>query len=350
MKRYDYIAGLITYRETALLFHPNVSSSRTKARVANVIAHELGKNIQVRFLYMLINFFRFTAHQWFGNLVTMEWWSDLWLNEGFATYVASLGLRHLHPEWNSFDEDSLDNLLSIFEFDSLKSSHPISVEVYHPDEILQIFDFISYRKGSSVIRMMHLFLGEEAFREGVTNYLKEFQYRNARQNDLWHSLTDSGHKHEVIPKETTVQKIMDTWTLRTGYPIIRIERDYNASTVTITQRRYLSLNSKTEPDTEACWWIPLSYTTCEEVDFNTTVPKEWIGCTDAGAKVPLTIQDMPESDTWILFNIGLSSLYKVDYDERNWRLLIDFLKGPDFKQIGVMNRAQLVSDALDLAW
>lgn len=280
----------------------------------------------------------------------MEWWSDLWLNEGFATYISSLGVKHLHPTFNSFDDTSLENLLTIFEMDSLKSSHPISVEVHHPDEISEIFDVISYKKGSTVIRMMHLFLGEDAFREGVTNYLKEFQYQNAEQKDLWASLTVSGHKYKVIPEETTVGKIMNTWTLLTGYPLLIVERDYEEGTAFLTQRRYLSLNVRTEEDEDACWWIPLSYTTSEELFFNSTVPREWIGCAENGARIPLTMQDLPDENTWLLFNIDISGLYRVDYDNKNWNLLIDFLKGPNYHQIGTMNRAQLVADALDLAW
>lgn len=123
--------GLITYRETALLYHPNISTASNKHRVASVIAHEL-------------------AHQWFGNLVTMKWWTDLWLNEGFATYVASLGVEHLHPEWHSLEEESVDNTLGIFKFDALTSSHPVSVEIGHPNQISEIFDAISYEKGSTV--------------------------------------------------------------------------------------------------------------------------------------------------------------------------------------------------------
>ncbi|XP_062712937.1 uncharacterized protein LOC134290022 [Aedes albopictus] len=116
---------------TALLYHPNISTANNKHRVASVIAHEL-------------------AHQWFGNLVTMKWWTDLWLNEGFATYVASLGVEYLHPEWHSLEEESVDNTLGIFKFDALTSSHPVSVEIGHPNQISQIFDAISYEKASTV--------------------------------------------------------------------------------------------------------------------------------------------------------------------------------------------------------
>lgn len=323
--------GLVTYRETALLFQPNVSSASSQHRVGSVIAHEL-------------------AHQWFGNLVTMQWWSDLWLNEGFATYVASLGVRFLHPEWNSFNEESVDNMLDIFKLDSLKSSHPVSSTIGDPSHISQIFDKISYEKGSSIIRMMHLFLGEESFRWGVSNYLKKHEYGNAEQDSLWESLTIEAHKHESLPKNMTVKQIMDTWTLQTGYPVISVNRNYQNNTATITQRRYLADTTRNKKDLDHCWWVPLSFTSSKQLDFNTTEPKDWMRCTENGDSVTNEVEYLPEEDEWIIFNIALSGLYKVKYDNQNWDLLIDHLSGPNYKEIGVINRAQLIDDALELAW
>lgn len=191
--------GLITYREVALLYAPELSSSSNKHTVASVVAHEL-------------------AHQWFGNLVTMRWWDDLWLNEGFATYVASLGVHSLHPEWNSFVEESLSNTQSIFRFDALRSSHPVKVQIDNPATISQIFDQISYKKGSSILRMMHRFLGEKSFRAGVHNYLVKHAYGNAVQDNLWEELTEEAHRQGTLPATNTVKQIMDKWTLQTGYP------------------------------------------------------------------------------------------------------------------------------------
>lgn len=323
--------GLITYRETALLYSPNVSSSSSQHRVASVVAHEL-------------------AHQWFGNLVTMKWWTDLWLNEGFATYVASLGVDYLHPEWNSFDEESVSNTLSIFQFDALKSSHPVSVPIGDPAEISQIFDKISYDKGSSILRMMHLFLGEETFRKGVSNYLKRHKYGNAQQDDLWNSLTEEAHKNNALPKNITVKQIMDAWTVKTGYPVIKVDRDYKKGTADISQKRYLSDTVRARDELETCWWVPLSYTTASELDFNDTHPEDWLACDDNDVAVPKTLKGMPDSDEWVLFNIQLSGLYKVMYDQKNWDLLISQLSGPDYAKISAGNRAQLIDDALTLAW
>lgn len=323
--------GLVTYRETALLYSPNVSSSSSQHRVASVIAHEL-------------------AHQWFGNLVTMKWWTDLWLNEGFATYVASLGVDYLHPEWNSFEEESVENTLGIFKFDALKSSHPVSVPIIDPAEISQIFDKISYEKGSSVLRMMHRFLGEETFRKGISNYLKKHEFGNAEQDNLWECLTEEAYKNDALPKSVTVKQIMDAWTLQTGYPLVIVNRDYKKGTADITQVRYLADTNRARSDLHTCWWVPLSYTTAHELDFNNTHPEEWLACDENEVSVQKTIKNLPNASEWILFNIDLSGLYKVKYDEKNWNLLIEQLAGPDYVKISSTNRAQLIDDALDLAW
>ncbi|KAI8743539.1 aminopeptidase N, partial [Biomphalaria glabrata] len=163
--------GLITYRETAMLYTEGVSNEANKERVAIVVSHEL-------------------AHQWFGDLVTPRWWDDLWLNEGFATFVEYLGVDHVHPEWNIFEKFALSELQDAFSFDGLVSSHPVYVPVGHPDEINEIFDSISYAKGGSIIRMMRHFLGYETFRKGMNLYLTKLQYSDAFHDDLWAALTE----------------------------------------------------------------------------------------------------------------------------------------------------------------
>lgn len=325
--------GLITYRETALLYHPNISTANNKHRVASVIAHEL-------------------AHQWFGNLVTMKWWTDLWLNEGFATYVASLGVEYLHPEWHSLEEESVDNTLGIFKFDALTSSHPVSVEIGHPNQISQIFDAISYEKGSTVIRMMHLFLGEETFRNGVRRYLKLHKYANAEQSDLWAALTEEARINKALPEDVDVKTVMESWTLQTGYPVITVTRNYESSTAEITQVRFLSDREQQANATDYCWWVPLTYVTSENPNFEDTRAKEWMMC-GAGKlrKGPIKqLQKMPPADQWVLFNVQLAGLYKVRYDITNYKLLIKQLNSEQYNTISLANRAQLIDDAMDLAW
>ncbi|XP_052859646.1 aminopeptidase N [Anopheles cruzii] len=331
--------GLITYRETALLYHPNVSTASSKHRVASVIAHEL-------------------AHQWFGNLVTMRWWTDLWLNEGFATYVASLGVEELHPEWHSLTEESVSNSLDIFKFDALLSSHPVSVEIGHPNQISQIFDAISYEKGSTVIRMMHLFLDEETFRNGVARYLRRHAYGSAQQDDLWAALTEEAHANGVLPDEISVKSVMDSWTLQTGYPIVTVSRNYAANTAEVSQERFVSSPpAERNATSDQCWWIPLTYASGADPDFNDTAPKAWMECGGGGGGGGVqrngsqrTLDDLPDGKHWVIFNVQLAGLYKVKYDVPNYRLIVAQLNGPNYAAIGPINRAQLIDDAMDLAW
>uniref|UniRef100_A0A4W4GQZ5 Aminopeptidase n=1 Tax=Electrophorus electricus TaxID=8005 RepID=A0A4W4GQZ5_ELEEL len=210
--------GLITYRETALLFDPEVSSSGNKERIATIISHEL-------------------AHMWFGNLVTLKWWNDLWLNEGFASYVEYLGADHAEPLWNIKDLIVLNDIHRVFAVDALASSHPLSSkeeDIMKPEQISELFDTISYSKGASVLRMLSDFLTEPIFVQGLSSYLNHFQFNNTVYRDLWDHLQDA-----VISSGTklpmTVGDIMDRWVLQMGFPVVTI----NTTTGDLTQEHFL---------------------------------------------------------------------------------------------------------------
>ena len=144
--------GAITFRETILLYDPKTSSTKTKQFIAEVISHEL-------------------AHQWFGNLVTMKWWNDLWLNESFATFMATKIVDKFYPEWDLWDQFLEDAMNTAMALDALKTSHPIDVKVNHPSEIREIFDSISYDKGGCILRMLEHFVSEKNFQKGLQKYL-----------------------------------------------------------------------------------------------------------------------------------------------------------------------------------
>lgn len=265
----------------------------------------------------------------------------------------SLGVDYLHPEWNSFDQDSLEDTGSVFKFDTLKSSHPVSIQIDNPYEILSYFDDISYEKGSSVIRMMHLFLGHDVFFDGVANYLDKYRFDNAEQDDLWDALNEAAQHHGKLNENFTVKQIMDTWTLQTGYPIINITRNYENNSAKINQYRFLLEPNKTRKLSDRdgpCWYVPLSYTTEQELNFNRTEPKTWLQCDSDYKSIENEIVDLPEHDKWIIFNIKLSGIYRVTYDDNNWNLLTRQLIGPDFSKIPTLNRATLINDAFSLAW
>ena len=188
---------------------------------------------------------------------------SLWLNEGFASYVEYVGAEHVAPSSGLMDRFSVREIQTTFQYDSLESSHPISIDVQHPDEIGQIFDSISYGKGASIIRMMANFLGVETFNEGITSYLKLHKYGNAKQDDLWQSLTDAALRRKALKDNLSVKKIMDSWTLQMRFPVLTVQRTYNdAKEVEFNQDRFLTYkdNSLKEDDHVYSWWIPISCT------------------------------------------------------------------------------------------
>ena len=223
--------GAITFRESAILIDEKNSSLLNKQWVAIVIAHEL-------------------AHQWFGNLVTMHWWTDLWLNEGFASFMENFCIDNLFPEWKVWNLFLANRYSAALGLDSLYNSHPIEVEVGHPSEINEIFDMVSYSKGSAIIKMLSAYLGEEQFRSGLQYYLKKHSYKNAKTINLWESFEKISGK--------PVKKIMKSWTKQTGYPLITLER--NLSGFTLKQERFLSSRICRENSKEKnIWKIPIFY-------------------------------------------------------------------------------------------
>jgi puromycin-sensitive aminopeptidase len=224
--------GAITYRETALLVDEQMSSTANKQWVAIVVAHEI-------------------AHQWFGNLVTMHWWTDLWLNEGFASYMEHFAVDQLFPEWEIWKQFVSGRLNTALDLDSLQNTHPIEVEVRHPSEINEIFDQISYAKGASVIRMLAGYLGEKDFRDGLRHYLKKHSYQNTVTEDLWASF-------EKVSKKP-IKKIMKSWTKRAGYPFITVVE--SGKNIALRQSRfYNSEISRLKAKIEQPWPIPLEIT------------------------------------------------------------------------------------------
>jgi len=187
--------GAITYREAALLIDERESSLATKQRVAQVVAHEL-------------------SHQWFGNYTTMAWWSGLFLNEGFAKHMEYVVTAKLFPEWNTFSHFTSQVQAAAFHLDAMASTHPIEVEVAHPDEVNEIFDLISYNKSASVLRMLFNWLRQDVAFRGLHNYMRKHAYGNAKTADLWHALAEvSGQP---------VADVMRSWTAMPGHPYLAL--------------------------------------------------------------------------------------------------------------------------------
>jgi puromycin-sensitive aminopeptidase len=212
-------AGLVTYVQSALIMNPQTASWMAEKSIAHVIAHE-------------------TAHMWFGDLVTMAWWDDLWLNESFAEWMSYKAVNALNPEYKIWN-DAQGGKLTALGADALESTHPIYTHVQTPDDATEMFDAITYQKGCSVMRMLENFLGEDAFRTGLRAYIKEFAESNATGADLW--------RHLASASGLPVDEIMQSWISQGGYPLITftLEGTGADTTLHLSQRRFYSSPSAT---------------------------------------------------------------------------------------------------------
>ncbi len=298
--------GAVTYRETALLVDPENSSTHTKQRVALVIAHEL-------------------AHQWFGNLVTMEWWTHLWLNEGFASYIEYLALNHLYPKWKVWTQFVYIDQSTALELDGLKSTHPIEVDVNHPAEISEIFDEVSYSKGASIIRMLADFLGEKEFRNGLRAYLKKYSYSNAKTEDLWDSF-------EKVSKKP-VKKMMKNWIGEGGYPLISVEMKKNR--IELSQKRFFSSVFSQETKDNTIWLTPISIVSSKSKTEDLLLEEKSASMSH-------------DSSEWIKINKNETSFHRTKYSKQLLGLLETSIKQKKLSEedrFGVIRDAFVLSEA-----
>ncbi|XP_032235059.1 glutamyl aminopeptidase isoform X2 [Nematostella vectensis] len=312
--------GLIKYRESYLLWNKE-SSEDAKYNVARIIAHEL-------------------AHQWFGNIVTMAWWDDLWLNEAFATLMAYKGADAAEPSWHVDQHFLVDTVEVAMTLDGLASSHPIRVPVISPDEIGEIFDAISYSKGATVLRMLEYIIGNDTFIDGLRRYLKTHAYGNANTDDLWESFRQASCTRGSC---VDVKYIMDTWTLQMGYPVVMIKKAKDKTpSFAVTQKHFLFdpmanvSASKYKSPYNYKWMIPFTYVTDQQLQAqNRWMDRNSTTITSSGS-------------TWIKGNHGNLGFYLVNYEDDNWDALADQLR-TNHTVLGVADRAGLLFNAFKLA-
>lgn len=310
--------GLVTYRERLILHSSSFTNAESKQRIATVIAHEF-------------------AHQWFGDLVSPEWWNYLWLNEGFATYFESFATAMVEKDWRMREQFVVRDVHSSLAFDGLATSHPMTQPVGSPNSIRSIFDSISYEKAGSVIRMMEHFLTDIIFKRGLQAYLTERQYDYANEDHLYTAMDNEFRATESILYRN-VAEVMHTWTRQAGFPLLTVTSD--ANNLILKQERFFLQQS--EGADKSKWIIPLTYTV-QDGSFTDTSPKQWM--TDYSMK----IERPTTGDKWYIFNVQEVGFYRVNYDEDNWNKLIDYLHSDNYEKIHPVNRAQLLDDALTLA-
>ncbi|XP_030843333.1 aminopeptidase N [Strongylocentrotus purpuratus] len=316
--------GLIIYVESYLLFDSKIDSAEDKQRVTTVVAHEL-------------------AHQWTGNLVTCAWWNDIWLNEGITTYLSDLGIDSAKPTWRIHEQFPIV-YETVFKTDARVTSRPVRPPpVDTPDEISELFEDISYYKGAQITRMLRNMLGEEVFMSGIRHYLNRHKMDVVVTDNLWAAFTE-------VDKgigDNDVKKIMDTWTLQMGFPVVDLQR-INDHQVNASQERFLVDHDADAEDKYGdlgyLWYIYLTYT--QKTDANFEMPlSTWI------QKEPWALVELSPSmgnEDWYLANVKQSGFFRVDYDDENWARLGKQLVD-DHTVLPVESRAQLINDAFTLA-
>jgi aminopeptidase N len=297
--------GLVTYRLTAILFDEKQSEARIRNRVAYVVAHEL-------------------AHQWFGNLVTMDWWDELWLNEGFATWAGWLVTDHLHPEWEVWPQFINEGMDQAFSLDAVRASHPIQVLVRDALDVNQVFDRISYLKGCSMIRMLASHLGIKTFLKGIAIYLKKHAYQNAKTEALWSALSEASG--------ADVNALMGQWIEKIGFPVLTVAEE--PGQITVKQSRFLSTGDVKPEDDETVWWVPLALqgkTGTQGIQsLGLTTKEDTISGID---------------DDFYTLNSGASSFYRVNYPPSRLEKL-----GTQLDRLTVEDKIFITGSAADLAF
>ena len=298
--------GGITYFETGLLFDPKNSSAETKQNIYEVVAHEM-------------------AHMWFGDLVTMAWWDNLWLNEGFASWMGTKCTAQFNPQWEVWLRRNLPRdptrrvgiaKEQAMEGDARSTTHPIQQPVATEAEANSAFDDITYKKGQSFLRMLESFLGEDVFRDGIRRYIAAHEYSNSTTADLWNALSEASKK--------PVGEIAAGWTEQPGFPVVKVKREGEGK-IRLTQERF-TVNFKNAPALE--WKIPLTYSV--------------VGKAPATLLLTNKIDKLQNisADRALKLNVNGAGNYRVEYDEPSWNLLLQALSN-----LGVEDRVNLLSDA-----
>jgi puromycin-sensitive aminopeptidase len=291
--------GAITFRETALLVDENTASRSEMERVADVVAHE-------------------NAHMWFGDLVTMQWWNGLWLNEAFATFMEMLAVDHCKPDWQRWTSFSVSRAAAMV-VDGLKSTRPIEFPVHQPAEAAGMFDVLTYEKGAAVLRMLEQYLGSEAFRAGISLYLKKHEFANTETTDLWDAIEESSRQ--------PARALMDTWVFQPGYPLISVHREGNDIIVSQQLFRYLQDGG----DGDRRWQAPIFL----RAGTVKGPMNQIVLLTDD--QVRITLPAIPE---WVVVNAGGHGFYRVRYSQE----LLNRLSANFYDNLSAVERFNLVND------
>ncbi|XP_017873367.1 PREDICTED: aminopeptidase N [Drosophila arizonae] len=308
--------GLATYREQYMWWTKESSTINQKTNIANIIGHEY-------------------THMWFGDLVSIKWWTYLWLKEGFATLYSYESNDIAFPEWDTYQIFHVSDYYSALINDASLST-PMSHYVQTPSEISNRYGTISYAKPASVLYMLKNAFTDAVFRRGLELYLKKHQFNSTDEWDLFASLQNAADELSLkLP--FSVADIFSSWSTQVGFPLLTVQRNYDAGTFSVTQQRFL--NNKTTVNTDT-WYVPINYATASSPDYRQTKASHYL------PKVKEhTISDVKiASSDWLLLNKQSTGFYRILYDERNYRLIAQGLRDRPY-DFHTRNRAQLMHDA-----
>ncbi|XP_075168089.1 membrane alanyl aminopeptidase [Haematobia irritans] len=311
--------GLLTYRERALLYEEGSTTLSAQQYIAAVVAHE-------------------QAHMWFGDLVTCQWWSYTWLNEGFARYFQYFGTHNVEGHYQLDQQFVVDQIHAVMSMDSTNSTNPMSDEnTNSPADLSRMFNSISYNKGGTFIRMVRHVMGEENFKNSLREYLSTYQYQNTVPSNLF----TVWKKYIPATFQEYADTLFTTFTEQVGYPVVTFNLTSD-KTLVISQKRFLLKEDGANPD--LLYTVPITYTTNATKDFQDTTPKLFIRNT----ATPTTVT-LPNSVSWVLGNIQETGYYRVNYDTKTWHNIHHTLTSSNWGDIHELNRAQIVDDLFNLA-
>ncbi|XP_053945437.1 membrane alanyl aminopeptidase-like [Anastrepha ludens] len=313
--------GLLTYRERALLYDPNSTTDSAKQSIAAVVAHE-------------------QTHMWFGDLVTCDWWSYTWLNEGFARYFQYFGTHMVETGMALDKQFVVDQVQSVMSMDATNSTNPMSDENTHtPSDISRMFNSISYNKGASFIRMVKHAIGEVNFKASLQTYLKTYQYNNS----IPIYLLQTWQNYWPASTKQYSEAVFKSFTEQVGYPVVTVTLSSDKKSFSVKQSRFM-LKDQSTSNTSLLYTVPISYTTSEENNFENTTPDFYLNATTSASNITLT-----NSVDWVILNIQETGYYRVNYDQSTWNSIHAALHSSNWSGIHELNRAQIVDDLLNLA-
>ncbi|KAI8035012.1 hypothetical protein M5D96_012235 [Drosophila gunungcola] len=330
--------GLPTFSEESILYDSRRSSMSDQQGVARAVAVTV-------------------VHQWFGNLVSVSWWHEMWLKNAFALFLSRFGVEALRPEWAYRERHALHLYLMVLDYDAHMNTGLVAALVPDEAHLWAAYSEIGEQKATVLFDMLHRIMGEEAWLMGLRRYLALYANRSATSSDFWDVLQLQVDRNGRLGKGLNITRIMESWLHQPGYPLLTVTRNYaDRSALVHQQRFFISPQFRQRAPKDPCWWVPLSHSCPQCLQLNMTMSYDpWLTCPISGPSnriVPVRLEKLTAGPgDWLLLNVLHSAPLRVNYDLRNWQLLNATLSHPTkFRLINRVNRAQLVDNLFSLAW